>query len=231
MKSRYATPSPPCNRPRPDIPQADLRVEQRHYRRSSERRPCSPSRSPEGRGHRGPATNSRAEHEQRRDDGGATRHSERDCRRRSDERVEEPFDAEAYLEATTFGFGNRHGYPSFKPILSFLLLHVSSSFSQKIAQPQPQPRARQKPRQKPREKCGPREGEGAVERSAQRSRGQAPQERPLIAGCSSCGGIQRAPHAGSTFVSDASQRVRLHSSREPRRRLQAAGAQPHHSAP
>lgn len=94
--------------------QADLRFEQRHKRRSNERRSRSRSSSPEVQGSSG--------------------YADRDGSRRRHEQVDEPFDAEAYLEATTFGFagrsdrGSRHEYITLHQRASFCLLYLTISF-------------------------------------------------------------------------------------------------------
>jgi hypothetical protein len=81
--------------------QADLRLEQRHKRRSNDRRNSSRSSSPDDR---------------EKSFRGSSRLADRDRSRGRYEQAQEPFDAEAYLEATTFGpagglaRGEQHGY-------------------------------------------------------------------------------------------------------------------------
>ncbi len=105
------------------IVQADLRYEQRHKRRSNERRSGSRSSSPEDRS--------------------SSENVDRDGSRHRQEPANEPFDAEAYLEATTLGAvggsdrGRRHGYAPFVKVLFFMPILSHEFVLQQIAKSQP----------------------------------------------------------------------------------------------
>lgn len=114
--------------------QADIRVEQRHKRRSNERRDSSRSSSPDDRG-RFAASAAHAERQHSAHTQDSSRSADDYVGSNLRELLQKPFDAEAYLEATTFGVsgGLSHGneyivFPATSGILFFLFCNNFISF-------------------------------------------------------------------------------------------------------
>jgi hypothetical protein len=139
--------------------QADIRVEQRHTRRSNERRGSSRSSSPDDRGQFA-ASAAHAERQQSARTQDSSRSADNYAGSSLRELVQKPFDAEAYLEATTFGVSGAlsHGneyivFPatlfllSFNNSICFGFFHLHSWIShlflrqRSLCMSKPQPRA------------------------------------------------------------------------------------------